>query len=208
MTIIPNTSELRTLHIHSRQCSMCISSHSRYSAQSFAAIQAVTVGGHPAEFTIHDPLSNITMGGVGEAPDCHKHAELKRKLYSAMQECDEGELSIALPKELPVRTSGASSSNGMVYEGTHYPKQYTRMPLNPPTATPEPQTPGLTSQPGLEFAPIVVNIAYSLRNPVDGFEFVVPSDAYPYVSFSTIPISYGDSYSSAGTSCLHHALLP
>ncbi|KAJ2935753.1 hypothetical protein H1R20_g1340, partial [Candolleomyces eurysporus] len=104
------------------------------------------------------------MGGAGEAPDCHKHAELKRRLYSAMQECDEGELSIALPRELPVRTSGASSVvNGIVYE-----------------ATPEPQTPGPASQATAEFAPIVVNIAYSLRNPVDGFEFVVPNDAYPY----------------------------
>ena len=52
-------------------------------------------------------------------------------------------------------------------------------------ATPEPQTPGITSHPGLpafEFAPIVVKITYSLRNPVDGVEFVLPTDAYPYVS--------------------------
>ena len=65
------------------------------------------------------------MGAAGEAPDCHKHAELKRRLYSAMQECDEGELSIALPRELPVRAaSGASSVNGIVYEGVYRPKQF------------------------------------------------------------------------------------
>lgn len=33
-----------------------------------------------------------------------------------------------------------------------------------------------------EFSPIVVNVAYSLRNPVDGVEFVLPSDNHPYVS--------------------------
>ncbi|KAJ3528429.1 hypothetical protein NMY22_g9419 [Coprinellus aureogranulatus] len=47
------------------------------------------------------------------------------------------------------------------------------------TGTPEPQTPGPLSQPTAEYAPTVVSIAYSLRNPVDSFEFVVPSDAYP-----------------------------
>ena len=82
----------------------------------FSAIQSVTVAGHPAEFTIHDPLTNISMGSAGEAPDCHKHAELKRKLYSAMQECDEGELSIAMPKESAVRVSTQASSNGTFSE--------------------------------------------------------------------------------------------
>jgi transcription initiation factor TFIID subunit 2 len=53
-------------------------------------------------------------------------------------------------------------------------------------ATPEPQTPGMGFQtPAVsvpEFLPITVNISYSLRNPVDGFQFVIPSEAYPYVS--------------------------
>jgi len=51
--------------------------------------------------------------------------------------------------------------------------------------TPEPQTPGPsfhTPVPGPEFMPIVVHIEYSLRNPVDGIQFVLPTDAYPYVS--------------------------
>lgn len=50
-------------------------------------------------------------------------------------------------------------------------------------STPEPQTPGsypAASTP--EFAPIVVHIAYSLRSPVDGLEFVLPNDSYPFVS--------------------------
>lgn len=51
-------------------------------------------------------------------------------------------------------------------------------------ATPEPQTPGPSFQTsGLpEYLPITVTITYSLRNPVDGFQFVVPTDSYPYVS--------------------------
>ena len=54
-------------------------------------------------------------------------------------------------------------------------------------ATPEPQTPGFgaqSSMPALEFAPILVKINYSLRNPADGVQFVLPSDAYPYVRVS------------------------
>lgn len=55
-------------------------------------------------------------------------------------------------------------------------------------ATPEPQTPGLSFQtPGLpEYLPITVTITYSLRNPVDGFQFVLPTDAYPYVSYTSL----------------------
>jgi len=34
--------------------------------------------------------------------------------------------------------------------------------------------------------PIVVHIEYSLRNPVDGIQFVLPTDAYPFVS--TVPV--------------------
>ena len=36
--------------------------------------------------------------------------------------------------------------------------------------------------PGEHFAPITINIEYSLRNPADGLNFVLPSDAYPHVS--------------------------
>lgn len=50
-------------------------------------------------------------------------------------------------------------------------------------ATPEPQTPGASQVNGAitEFAPITVNISYSIRKPVDGLEFVLPTDSYPYV---------------------------
>ena len=67
-------------------------------------IHTVTVSGHPAEFIHNDPLTNITMA-PNEAQDCHRHPELKRKLYSALQECDEGELAISIPREVPLRHS-------------------------------------------------------------------------------------------------------
>ncbi|KAM6498612.1 hypothetical protein JOM56_006560 [Amanita muscaria] len=150
ITIIPASSELRTIHLHSRQCT----------------IHSVTVAGHSAEFTHHDPLTHISMGSSNEAQDCHRHAELKRKIYSALQDSDEGELSIAIPREVALRQSVQSSGGTIVSEA----------------ATPEPQTPSIpqASSSGTEFSPIVINITYSLRNPVDGFEFVLPTESYPY----------------------------
>jgi len=50
------------------------------------------------------------MGGQAEAQDCHRHPELKRKIYSALQESDEGELSIAIPGEVSLKQSSHSSS--------------------------------------------------------------------------------------------------
>jgi len=122
------------------------------------------------------------VGSAGEPPDCHKHAELKRKLYSAISECDEGELSIAIPKEVSLRTAGHFSSNGAFGECALFLFRCGVVLSQSVAATPEPQAQGQSSQAAPEYAPIVVNIAYSLRNPVDGFEFVVPTDAYPYVS--------------------------
>lgn len=53
----------------------------------------------------------------------------------------------------------------------------------PPVATPEPQTPGSQLQTTApEFSPIIINISYSLHNPIDGFEFVLPNDSHPFVS--------------------------
>jgi transcription initiation factor TFIID subunit 2 len=64
------------------------------------------VNSHPADFTHHDPLSTIN---ISSPQDCHNHPELKRKVYSALTECDEGELSIALPKEVQLKPSGHSA---------------------------------------------------------------------------------------------------
>ncbi|KAJ6601377.1 hypothetical protein DFH09DRAFT_1490642 [Mycena vulgaris] len=144
ITIVPTSKDLKTINLHSRQCT----------------IQTVTVANLPADFTHHDPLSNLTVGAPNE------HPELKRKIYSALQESDEGELSIVIPLEVALKHSGHSIN-----------------PVFNEVATPEPQTPGAlpqASQAVPEFAPISINIAYSLRNPADGFQFVFPTDSYPY----------------------------
>ncbi|KAI6012544.1 hypothetical protein F5J12DRAFT_818579 [Pisolithus orientalis] len=134
LTLVPNNANLKTIHLHARQCT----------------IHFVTVASHQADFVHGDPLAN-------------------RKIYTALAEGDEGELSIAIPKEVPLRQvgqSGHSTASGILSE----------------TATPEPQTPGPSFQAptGPEFMPIVVHIEYSLRNPIDGIQFVLPTDAYPY----------------------------
>ncbi|KAJ3571564.1 hypothetical protein NP233_g3673 [Leucocoprinus birnbaumii] len=145
ITIVPTSSELRSIHLHARQCT----------------IHSVTVGGHHADFVHHDALANISSSG--EPNDIHRHPELKRKIYSALQESDEGELSVAIPKDVSLKQT--SHTNLLFNEGS----------------TPEPSTPGISqSQTFPEFSPIIVNIAYSLRNPADGVEFVLPNDNYPY----------------------------
>lgn len=78
-----------------------------------AAIHSVTVASHPADFVYHDPLGNLN---ISNAQDVHLHPELKRRVYSALAEGDEGELSIAIPKEVSVRQSGHAAA-GIVSEG-------------------------------------------------------------------------------------------
>ncbi|KAH9968683.1 TATA-binding protein associated factor Taf2 [Russula dissimulans] len=143
--IVPNDKSLRTVHLHCRQCT----------------VHSVTVASHRAEFVQYDSLANLT---VSNPQDVHTHPELKRKLYSALAEGDEGELSIAIPKEVPLKVSGSVHASIAASEA----------------ATPEPQTPGTSALPTLEFAPLIVHIEYSVRNPADGLTFVRPSDAYPY----------------------------
>lgn len=147
ITIVPSSKDLKTLHLHSRQCT----------------IHSVRVGSHAADFVFHDPLANLS---ISSPQDCHTHPELKRRVYSALAESDEGELSVAIPKEVSLRQAGHAVT-GIVSEA----------------ATPEPQTPGPMAAPVLpvpEFAPITVTIEYSIRNPADGIQFILPSDAYPY----------------------------
>jgi transcription initiation factor TFIID subunit 2 len=150
LTIVPTSNELRTLHLHCRQCH----------------VHAVTVSQIEAEFVHYDPITNLS-NGASEPKDCHNHPEMKRRLYGALQESDEGELSIAIPPGVSFKQSGQDQSFGSLFNDM---------------ATPEPQTPGTGSQqlPGVEFAPVTVHIEYSLSNPVDGFQFVIPSDSYPY----------------------------
>ena len=80
------------------------------------AIHTVTVAGHQADFTHHDSLANISFGAPNETPDCHRHPEFKRKVYSALQEGEEGELAISIPREVPLRQSGHLSSGPVFSE--------------------------------------------------------------------------------------------
>ncbi|KAI0308085.1 hypothetical protein B0F90DRAFT_1680044 [Multifurca ochricompacta] len=151
MIIVPNDKTLRTIHLHCRQCT----------------VHSVTVASHRAEFVQYDSLANLT---ISNPQDVHTHPELKRKLYSALAEGDEGELSIAIPREVPLKVSGSFHAGMATSEA----------------ATPEPQTPGASTLPTIEFAPITVHIEYSVRNPSDGLTFVRPSDTYPH----RVPLVY------------------
>jgi transcription initiation factor TFIID subunit 2 len=82
-----------------------------------AAIHSVSVASHPADFVHHDPLAQIN---ISNPQDCHTYPELKRKIYSALAEGDEGELSIAIPKEVSLRQTGHANHsllNGHLSEG-------------------------------------------------------------------------------------------
>lgn len=76
----------------------------------------MTVASHQAEFVHYDPLANLT---VSNPADCHTYPELKRKLYSALAEGDEGELSIAMPKDVALKQSGHAVLGTIHSEGTH-----------------------------------------------------------------------------------------
>jgi transcription initiation factor TFIID subunit 2 len=74
----------------------------------------VTVASHRAEFVQYDSIANLA---ISNPQDVHTHPELKRKLYSALAEGDEGELSIAIPKEVPLKVSGSFHANIAANEG-------------------------------------------------------------------------------------------
>lgn len=162
--------------------------HRRASHCHILAIHSVTVASHNAEFSHHDPLLNISFANATDAQDCHRHPELKRKIYSALQEGDEGELSIVIPREVSLRASANDPLTGFSFnEGGPCMHCLYACPHMAP-GTPEPQTPGVSQSQataGTDLTPIVVKIDYSLRNPVDGVEFVIPNEALPYVRFHT-----------------------
>jgi hypothetical protein len=59
----------------------------------------------PTEFSHNDPLASISLS---KADDVHLFPEFKRKLYSALSDGDEGELSIVLPNEVTQRIQKVS----------------------------------------------------------------------------------------------------
>lgn len=84
LTIVPLSRDLRTIHLHAR-----------------CDIHSVTVAVAPgadtirADFVHHDATQAVA---VSDATDVHLHPELKRRLFAAAAEADEGELSIAIPQ--------------------------------------------------------------------------------------------------------------
>ncbi|KAG8920123.1 hypothetical protein FRC01_000907 [Tulasnella sp. 417] len=108
----------------------------------------VTVAGAVSDYIHYDPLVNIH---VANRSDVHLYPEIKRKLYSALSEGDEGELSIGLPADLVTRQEQAFNNNSQP-DGT--------VPI--------------------EAVSFIIRIDYIVRNPPEGLEFVVPTEAYPY----------------------------
>ena len=93
-----------------------------------SAIHEVFVSSHKADFVQHDPLSSLN---ISNPQDCHNHPELKRKLYSALAEGDEGELSIAIPKEVSLRQSGHGHfATSVASEGVHPRSNMGRLRIN------------------------------------------------------------------------------
>lgn len=78
----------------------------------------MTVASHRADFIQYDALANLN---ISNPQDVHTHPELKRKLYSALAEDDEGELSIAIPKEVSVKSSGGGAGSSFSNEGVFIP---------------------------------------------------------------------------------------
>lgn len=75
---------------------------------SLADITSVQVGGYSVtDWVCHDPLSSLVSSDIA---DCHDHPEVKRRLYSAYAECDEGELAIPIPRQVSVKSSSSGRS--------------------------------------------------------------------------------------------------
>ncbi|KAG9024969.1 hypothetical protein FS842_005369, partial [Serendipita sp. 407] len=158
ITIVPNIPDLRTVHLHARHCK----------------ISSIKIDGHTAGFLHHDPLSNLT---VSKPDEFNVYPELKRRLYSALSESDEGELSIAIPSQVPITL-------------VHPAAAATATTVNAnANANPNPNAAGSgvvgtlgsgQHQHSKEYTPIVIRIEYSLKDPEEGIQFVIPSQNYPY----------------------------
>lgn len=80
--------------------SVCLTTSALSYNRRFLDIESVHVASYPAEFVHYDPVVNLN---VSDPTDFHTYPEVKRKYYSALAEGDEGELSIAIPPEVPIK---------------------------------------------------------------------------------------------------------
>ena len=68
------------------------------------------VGGYTVtDWACYDPLTSLVSSDIA---DCHDHPEVKRKLYSAYAETDEGELAIPIPRQVSVKSTGGGRARG------------------------------------------------------------------------------------------------
>lgn len=73
-------------------------------------ITPVQAGGYTiTDWTHYDPLTSSVSSGIA---DCHGHPEVKRKLYSAYAETDEGELTIPIPWQVSAKSTGGGRARG------------------------------------------------------------------------------------------------
>lgn len=80
---------------------------------SFLDISSVQVGGYTVQdWVCFDPLTTVAASDI---TDCHRHPEVKRKLYSSFAECDEGELAVPIPRQVSVKP--AATSRGVHVNG-------------------------------------------------------------------------------------------
>lgn len=100
LTIVPLSRDLRTIHLHAR-CDI-------HSVGVSVAPGTDTVR---ADFVHHDP----TQISVSDPTDVHIHPELKRKLFAAEAEADEGELSVAIPQSFSLHPVSLDSCDNMYY---------------------------------------------------------------------------------------------
>lgn len=67
-----------------------------------------------SDWACYDPLTTLVSSNI---VDCHDHPEVKRKLYSASAESDEGELAIPIPRQVLVKCASNGKSR-VVREST------------------------------------------------------------------------------------------
>ncbi|QRV80287.1 bromodomain associated protein [Ceratobasidium sp. AG-Ba] len=134
LTIVPLSRDLKTIHLHAR-CDI-------HSVGVTAAPGAATI---KADFVHHDPTQAVT---VSNPADVHLYPELKRRLFGAAAEADEGELSIAIPTSFALHPSNAPVD----VQGSERP----------------------------DLPPFILVIEYSVHDPKQGLEFVLPTDSHPH----------------------------
>ncbi|TIB98529.1 hypothetical protein E3Q18_02027 [Wallemia mellicola] len=130
----------------------------------------------PTDFTHRDPQSHINLAeneGKDGKVDVHRHPELKRKVYSALAQGDEGELSISLPPGCIVRGLGDNVQPEIPPSSADKDKE-------DPKEQKEQKEQKETTQNTQDFAPITIFVEFSITQPFEGLQVVKPTETSPY----------------------------